>query len=194
YDDNINISPDSSFSASTQRKIHICSQETCQSQMPAIPEVHNRQSLIRRIKVHGDLDIKHVSQSGSHVTVTAEIKVDLKCIGKHHHNTFHGCDPGGNVAVSPGHCLAQSIRNDHFFYKACGKHIDSVGHISGFHLPVFGIRKLRQHFVMKYDGTCHKLREKGYEQRIVKNIVFSRLSSVGVDHIGYLLECKETDS
>ena len=46
---------------------------------------------------------------------------------------------------------------------------------------------------MKHDRSCHKLRKECYKQRIIKNIVFPRLSSVGVDHIGHLLESKETD-
>ena len=47
---------------------------------------------------------------------------------------------------------------------------------------------------MKYDRSRHKLRKERYKQRIIKNIVFSCLSSVGIDHIGHLLEGKETDS
>ena len=51
--------------------------------MPAFPKVYNSDRLIRRIEINCDVNIHHFADTGRHVTVTAEIKVDLKGIGEH---------------------------------------------------------------------------------------------------------------
>ena len=130
YDNNINICTDCSLTASSQWKINVGSQKPGQRQMPAAPEIHHGKRFVGRVKVHGDLNIKHIPQSGCHIAVTAEIKVDLEGIGKHHQDPFHRCDPGRYVSVPPGNSLAERIRYDNFFYKSRGKHIDAMGHIS----------------------------------------------------------------
>lgn len=98
-----------------QRKINISSQEPGQRQMPAAPEIHYRKRFIRRVKVHRDLNIEHIPQSGGHITVSAEIKVDLEGIGEHHQDSFHGRDPRRYVAIAPGNGFAERIRYDDFF-------------------------------------------------------------------------------
>ena len=46
YNDDIYISPDSSPTASAKRKVHIGSQESGQCQMPAFPEIYDRQRFV----------------------------------------------------------------------------------------------------------------------------------------------------
>ena len=50
--------------------------------MPALPQFFYGTCFIRRIKVYRKLHIKHISQSNRHITITAEIKINLKGIGQ----------------------------------------------------------------------------------------------------------------
>ena len=52
--------------------------------MPATPEILNRKSFIRAVKVNWQPNVKEESSTYSHVTVTAKIKVQLKGVAKRH--------------------------------------------------------------------------------------------------------------
>ena len=63
---------------SAQRVVHIFAQEPRESHMPALPELDDRCSAIRRIKVVGKTNSKQARQADGHVRITREIKINLQ--------------------------------------------------------------------------------------------------------------------
>ena len=52
--------------------------------MPSLPELFHGACLVGRIKVDGKLDIEHFAKSYGHITVSAEIKINLESVGEDH--------------------------------------------------------------------------------------------------------------
>ena len=74
-DHNIDTSPDSPFPAAAQRNVQIPGKKTGQCHMPPFPELYQMMRLIRREKIHRQLNPEHQSDPSGHITVTAEIKI-----------------------------------------------------------------------------------------------------------------------
>lgn len=51
--------------------------------MPAFPKIIDVNRFIRRVEVHCDINIHHLTDNGSHIGVATEIEIDLERIGKH---------------------------------------------------------------------------------------------------------------
>ena len=56
---NIEISPYSPFSASTERNIYILGKETAQCNMPSLPKIHQINCFIGRIEIDWNFNIEH---------------------------------------------------------------------------------------------------------------------------------------
>ena len=50
--------------------------------MPAPPEILNVQCFVRAVEIDWQTDVEHQGAAGRHITVSAEIEIDLCCIGK----------------------------------------------------------------------------------------------------------------
>ena len=47
------------------------------------------------------MDIKHISQTRCHITISTEVKINLESVGKHCKDRIHGCKSTAKVAVAP---------------------------------------------------------------------------------------------
>ena len=60
---------------------NIVAQPTRQRHVPASPEILDRNSAIRRVKVEGQLNAKYQRHANRHIGVAGKIEIELKRIG-----------------------------------------------------------------------------------------------------------------
>ena len=161
--------------------------------MPSLPELFYTACLIRRIKVHGKLDVKHLSKPLCHIAVPAEIKIYFKGIGKNH-KQCGGCVQEGSLVKTKIDGKSQDISQKYLFSKADGKKHDPSRKIVSLWSAVASVLKLRNHFFIQYNGAGNELGEKGHKSQIISKAVVLRLSQASVNNKGQLLKRKKTDS
>lgn len=61
------------------------------------------------------MNIEQISESRCHITISTEIKINLKRIGKHCDNCFCRCKILPEMSIPPGNRPAQSICDNHLF-------------------------------------------------------------------------------
>ena len=79
----VDVSASSPTAISTEWNIEIIAQPTRKRDMPPPPELRNRFSTVRGIKVFGKSKSKHQPQTDRHVGITAKIEIDLKRISNY---------------------------------------------------------------------------------------------------------------
>ena len=73
----IKVRPYLTSSAAAKWNIHISGKESGQGHMPSVPEIYNRYRLIGGIEIHRQFYIEHITNTICHITITAEIKINL---------------------------------------------------------------------------------------------------------------------
>ena len=83
YDQAVDVGSVFSFSVPSKGNIQVSGEKPGQCDMPALPKFHDIGSFVGGIEVEGQLDAKHAGNTHRHIAVPAEIKIKLKCVGKH---------------------------------------------------------------------------------------------------------------
>ena len=161
--------------------------------MPSLPQFFYGACFVGGIKVYRKLNIKHFSKPHCHITVTAEIKVDLKSVGQND-KKGRGSVQKGSLFKSVINRKSQNICQKYLFSKANGKKGKSLGKIFSLELPVLEILKLWHHFLVKNDRAGNKLWEKGNKRHIINKRVVFCFPGTSVNDKGKLLERKKADT
>jgi hypothetical protein len=75
---NVKNMTDNSYPVSAQRNINIITKPDRKRNMPAPPEIRNRRSAVRIIKIVRKRKAKNLSKPDCHFAVAVKIKIDLK--------------------------------------------------------------------------------------------------------------------
>ena len=158
--------------------------------MPALPEFPNIKALIRRIKIHGNADIKHEANAGGHITVSREVEIQLEGIANGNEPRLCGIERVRG-AKSGIYRNGKCIGNDDLFEQPPGKGKQTRGKGFASKVTVFRIGKLRNDFTVKNNRTGNQLREKSHKQGIIQKVIFGDFVCIAVNDIGKLLKGKE---
>ena len=124
--------------------------------MPSLPELLDAAGTVRRIKVDGKLDIKHLSQSYRHIGISRKVVVYLK---REHYQT-KPCSCGGvwrdveyKVLVSQ---LAHGICDKDFFAQTVDKPYQTCVEVGKRHASAVD---LLGNVGVPHDRSCNQLEE-----------------------------------
>ena len=132
--------------------------------MPSAPEISNIFRTIGRVEVSGQTDIKKQPETDCHITVAAEVKINLESISK--------CSLPAGKKVSVGTCknrvgnLGEIISQKNFFCHSQSKHIQACRYIAILRFETLIFIELAHHLIRQNNWSCYKLREKADEQCI----------------------------
>ena len=183
----------SAAAVSAERNIDIACEETAECDVPAAPDFTEIAAFIGRIKVDGKINAEHFPEADGHITVSAEIKVELECIGEHH----KGGGPELKVIdllEAEGDNAGERVGKKAFFGKPENEDIDTLPEPLFIRPSLRKIRKLRHHFIVEHDWSGDQLREEGNERDIVQQRIVRCPARGAVDYKGELLEREETDA
>ena len=193
YKEHIHIGSDFSFSVTPQRYIYIFGKKAGQCHVPSFPKFSNGTGFIGRIKVLRQVDIHHFSKPHCHITITAEVKINLNGIGQYQKNCLCGIQAAYH-RVTISNQIAESICNQHLFGKTQCKNIDTACQMIEINFFLFFIQKLGNQLIMGNNRSCYQLRKICYETRIMQEIVPRYFTPVRIHNKRYLLKCEKTDS
>ena len=91
-DHDIEVCPKLSLPVPAKGDIDICPEKSGERHMPPFPELHNGRCLIWGIKIDRQLYIKQMTDPCGHVSIPAEIKVQLERIRERNQQGFHGAE------------------------------------------------------------------------------------------------------
>ena len=180
-------------SAAPQGDVQIAGKEPGQGLVPPLPEFGNGQCAVGLVEIGGEFKIHHFSQAQRHVTVAAEVEINLEGIGQHDQSRADRAQ-SGDIPEAPVRRLAEGVGNQHLFRQAQGKKEHTRGEILPLKAFPVLLQKLGNQLIMGHNGACDELRKIGNIGSILQEAVVTRLPPVGVNHIGYLLEGKEADA
>ena len=124
-DHDIDVGADPALAVAPQGDINVLGEKTGQGHVPSVPEFGDGQCLVGGVKIQGQVDVKHFSDTDGHVAVAAEVEVDLDGICQHDEK---GSDAGelidGSKAI--GHQVAEIIGEQALFRQPKGKEIDTL--------------------------------------------------------------------
>ena len=96
--------------------------------MPSVPEFRDGQRFVWGVKVKGQFDIEHFTDTDCHITITAEVEVNLDRIREHDQK---GGDAGqpvqGGIAV--GHQIGEAVGDEALFGQSEREEIDTLRQI-----------------------------------------------------------------
>ena len=192
-DQKIQIHPSSAPTVPAEWYINIRGKETVQRNMPPLPEIHDIDSLIRRIEVNGDFNTEHPPDSPCHIAVTAEIKIELERISEDDHKCIRLSEKR-HVRITIIHACAERIRQNHLFEQP--QHEQHIA--SGKFFPVeFLLRhscKLWKHLALRHNRACDQLRKERDKQCIRQQPTIFYLSPVCIHEKANLLKSEKTDA
>ncbi len=81
-DHGITHGPKLSASASAKGNIDICREKAAERDVPFFPKITDGHRLIRGIKIVRQFHTEHFSKTDRHITIAAEIKIELQHIRK----------------------------------------------------------------------------------------------------------------
>ena len=181
-----------SFAVSPKRDVQILQKPSGKGHMPSSPEFPDRATDIWIIKVFLKVESEHPSQTNGHITVTAEIKIDLEHIG-------NGSQPCSCPIDGTCRCTkkivshqSQGIGQENLFTETCRKSADSQGNTVQCHRSLVNFRC---HIMILHNRSCDQLWEKGYVEKYFC-IVFlgPGCFPVNIDHIRHCLKGKERNT
>lgn len=161
--------------------------------MPPLPKLSEGKRLVRGIEIHRQVDIHHLPDADGHVTIAAEVKVDLDGIGKAGENGICRVQVG-HIRKAPICCAAEYIGDQNLLGKTHDKHIDALGKIVPVEFLFGNVQKLGDQLIVGHNGACDQLREIGHERCILQEFILGNFAVIGIDHIRNLLEGEETDT
>ena len=188
----IHVGAQASLPASTQRKIDICSEETGQCHVPALPEFHRRQRFVGRIKIKGQFQVEHPGNSHGHVTVTAEIKIQLEGVSQHDQKRVCGAEYL-HLGIPPVYRPRKKLSQDDLLKQSHGQYHQSLCHIAGICLQAGWVLKLGNELSVQENGSHGYLGKIYGKQEIIPKTVISCLHAEGVNQPRNLLEGKKAD-
>lgn len=182
-----------SLTVSAKGYIYVIAYPTGQRDMPPTPEVAQRVSLVRRIKVGRYLKAQQCRDADSHIGIAREVAVELNAIAIECHQNFptgeqrriveHAADEIDTDIVADDHLL------EHTYYNKV--------YPKGKHLP----RDVQRFAYLGYkiSGADDRAGKENWEETNVERIVQQtvhrlHLAPVHVDGIGDAFESKEGDT
>ena len=134
--------------------------------MPSVPEFQYRSGFIGRIEIDRKNDIEQRRNPRSHIAVTAEIKIELQCIGNNNEQYVHGCQ---NFHTAKAKCyhIAQCVCNNHFFKQTHCKKMQSLCQVFCIRPVLCFISKLRDQLSMENNRPRYELWKKRYKNCII---------------------------
>lgn len=161
--------------------------------MPPLPEFGDGYRLVGRVKVLGQRNIKHVSDTNCHIAVSAEIKIKLERKAERDDKNLRTVQSGQSRKTIV-HSSSKGISKDHFFEQPQGKNVDSSGKIGIDEAAVFHILELGDRLIVQYNRAGDQLRKERYKKCIFVESIACDFSSVRVRQKRNLLKGKKTDS
>ena len=157
--------------------------------MPSSPEFTDTGRNIRIIKILMEMKSKHHSESQRHITVAAEIKIDLQHIGNCAQPSTRtgdsGCCRTKEIIRHKSHCIGDK----NLFAQTCNETPDSF---SDFLRRLLTIIDLRLHIMILNDRSRDQLWEKRDIQKHLSEILLNRsISPINIDHVGKCLKSKK---
>ena len=157
--------------------------------MPSSPELFNAAADIRIIEVLFEMKTKHPSKTDSHITVSAEIKINLQHIGNgtcpcSQDIDLRRCRPEKGICHK-----SHGIGDQNLFTKTCCKPADPCkGSLQCLSPCIY----LNLYVMVFYYRSCDQLREKGYIEKYLAKILLCLCgTAVYIDHIRQCLESKK---
>ena len=192
-DHGVQICKEQAFPTAAQWNIDIFRKELRQRDMPALPEITDRQRFVGRIEVDGEIDVQHHGNTNSHITVTAEIKIDLKRIKQHHQKPVHCCGHA-KVTVPPCDSCSKGVSKHDLLEQAEAENFYTAGQV----VPVdlFSVK------IIELLHKVHRFHQRAHQQlgkicdvgQIIDQVCFEQFLTVHRDKICDLLEREKTDA
>ena len=175
-----------------QRNVHVLPEPGTQGNVPSSPELRDAVGDVRIVEVFAELKTEHPSQADGHVRISAEVEINLQCIGADSDPVSHH----GNIAVRQrtdgGVQGAEIVGQQDFFAQAENKSLCAFPEID----PIRGAdAELLLHISVLDNRTRNELREQGQVQgKAQKTLLRSHVLPVHVENIGQRLEGIKRDS
>ena len=192
-EDQVRVHAGSALPVPAKGNVYILAEKTAQCDVPPSPEFDDIDRLIGGVEVYRDFHSKHPRQPAGHITVAAEVKIELDGIKENEKQAVHR-GKGRNVGISPVHRQTEGIRHQHFFHHTEGEQVDTRGEFLRIRFLLPDLRELRQHLALADNGPGNQLGKKGNEKRVVKKGAVFHLAAVGIHHEANLLEGEKADS
>ena len=171
---------------------NVVAHPAAQADVPAAPEVAQRNGEVRTLEVGRKLDAEELSDAGDHVDAAGEVRVLLEGVEQDAHDD----DRAAVLALVAENLLDQrkrTVGDDLLFEKA-------PEHQQGAALDVPEVKamrfiKLMGKLIEPRNRSLNQLREEGHEQRKACRVLFRGIFAVVyVDEVAHRLECVEADA
>lgn len=166
-----------------EREKEIIPEPRGQRYMPSRPKLGQCARHVRIVEVFEEVEAEHAPHADCHVGVAAEVKIKLQGIG---HRTCpreahaHACRGEGDL-----HKLGQDVCKQHFLGKTREEAQPALHKV----LARGAARHdLVHHRGVAHYGACYELREEGYVQPEIGDVVLRGDAAVNVDDIAHRLE------
>ena len=186
----IDVSHELALAVSAKRDVDIIAQPTRQRDVPSVPELGNRRTLVRAVEVLRKVKSEQKSNSDSHIAVARKVAVNLKGKTVDSEQILQARIERRVVENSLDKVDAYIVADDCFLEQSGNNQEQSFAKCftSNNHLSVY----LRNEITRPYDWSGNQLREEAYEEGIVEQTVERlQLSSVHIDCVAERLEGEE---